>query len=190
MRIRGIVLVAALALSACAFSSERALFADGDAAQPIADGARFRWRAPDDDAMTVTFHRNGAAYDLTERDHPDEPMTGVLLIAVPETPQDDYIVQWRDEDAVEGRIYAFMWPVGAGYQVYSDPDAFEGQGDGPKPGDAFCQRRAYGECMFRARADLIAYYQTIVYPRLNSDAEAPEGYLELTPIADGRRAER
>lgn len=186
MRVAG--LMAALALSACAFSSERPLFADGEGAQPIADGARFIWQAENDAPMEVAFRRDGAAYTVTERAHPDEPMTGVLLVEVPETPQDDYIVQWRDENAREGRVYAFMWPAGGGYRVYSDPDAFEGEGDGPKPADAFCVRRAYGECVFTSRSNLLAYYQAIAYPALVSGRIAPDGALILTPISDSAPA--
>src|SRR5512134_3213579 len=107
---RWAVLLALVALSSCTFSSEAAFFRDADAAFPIADGARFVWQAPEDDALDVTFQRHGAAYEVTERNHPDEPMTGVLLIAVPETPEDDYIVQWQAEPGDTSRAYAFMWP--------------------------------------------------------------------------------
>ena len=117
--------LAMVALSSCTFSSEDAFFVDADAAFPIADGARFVWQAPDDDALNVTFRRDGAAYDVTERSHPDEPMTGVLLMAVPETPEDDYIVQWQAEPGDTSRAYAFMWPDGSGYRLYSEPSSFD-----------------------------------------------------------------
>lgn len=180
MRIAG--LVVACALGACAFSSQDALFDDSDAAQPIADGARFAWIAPNEAPMDVTFRREGATYAITQSAHADEPMTGVLLVPVPETPQADYIVQWRDENDREGRVYAFMWPVEDGYRVYADPDAFEDQNDGPKRADAFCVRRAYGECMFTSRSNLLAYYQAIVYPALSSGAVSAENALVLTPL--------
>lgn len=181
---RYLALLTALALGACAFSSEQALFGEGEAAQPFADGARFAWRAPDDDAMVVTFRREGAGYTLTEQGHPDQPMTGVVLVAVPETPQEDYIVQWASEPGRAERAYAFMVRVADGYRVFSDPASFEERGDGPKPAEAFCERRAYGECAFDSRSDLLAYYQAIAYPALAADATTMEGALELTPLPD------
>jgi hypothetical protein len=182
---RGAGLVAILMLSACAFSSEGAFFSDPDAAQPVADGTRFVWQAPDDEAMDVTFHRNGAAYDLIERNHPDEPMTGVLLVAVPETSEDDYIVQWNPDPGQDARTYAFMWPVGDGYRVFSNPSAFADV-EAEKPQAAFCEERAYGECAFATRERLLAYYHGVVYPALAARGETLEGSLEMTPAPDGK----
>jgi hypothetical protein len=181
---RCLALLTALALSACSFSSEQALFNDSDAAQPFADGARFTWRAPDDPPMTVTFEREGAGYTITEASHADTPMTGVLLVAVPETTQEGYIVQWASEAGQSERAYAFMVRVANGYRVFSGPGSFEPTGDGPKPADAYCERRAYGECVFASRTDLLAYYQAIAYPALREGAATMEGALELTPLPD------
>lgn len=181
---RFLALLTALALSACSFSSEQALFNDSDAAQPFADGARFTWRAPDDPPMTVTFQREGAGYTVTEASHTDRPMTGVLLVPIPETSQEDYVVQWTPEDGEPGRTYAFMVRVPDGYRVFSGPGSFEDSGDGPKPADAFCERRAYGECVFDSRTDLLAYYQAIAYPALRENAATIEDALALTPLPD------
>ncbi len=176
------VLLTAFALSACAFSSEEPFFADSDAATPFAEGARYLWQAPNDPSYDVTFHRDGVRYTVTEASHQDRPMTGVLFVAIPETPENDYIVQWRQETDVAGRVYAFVWPVGDGFKVYAAPTAFGGEGVGERADDAFCTRGAYGECVFRARSNLLAYYQRIAYPALRSGNVAPESALDVTPI--------
>ncbi len=181
---RFLALLTALALGACAFSSEQAFFSDADAAEPFEDGSRFEWRAPEDSPLTVVFHRVGAGYTVTELSGDGGPMTGVLLVAVPETPQEDYIVQWTSESDQQQRAYAFMMRAGDGYRVFSDPASFEERGDGPKPADAYCERRAYGECVFNSRSDLLAYYQAIAYPALRDGAAAMDGALVLTPLSD------
>ena len=174
---------AALALlSACAFSSEHAFFSAADASQPITDGARYLWQTPGEDALQVTFHRRGDEYEIAERSH-EEPLAGVIFVAVPETVGDDYIVQWRQEHGSDVRIYAFMWPNGSGYRIYSSPSAFDAP-DGAKPTEAYCQAMAYGECRFTTREQLLAFYQNVVYPALAADSVASDDYLELTPLAN------
>jgi hypothetical protein len=167
------------------FSSETAFFSDRDGAQPIADGARFAWRAPEDEPMEVTFQRNGAVYDVIERDHADEPMTGVLLVAVPDTPEGDYIVQWNPEPGQDARTYAFMWPVDDGYRIFSDPAAFV-DADPRKPQTDYCEERAYGECAFATRERLLAYYEGVIYPVLAARGETMDGSIEMTPAEDGK----
>lgn len=184
MRRAGLVL--AIALSACAFSSETAFFSERDAAHPIPDGARYSWRAPEEESLEVTFHRRGASYEVIERDHADEPMTGVLLVAIPMTPEDDYIVQWNPELGQEARTYAFMWPVDDGYRVFSDPAVFR-DADPRKPQSDYCEQRAYGECTFASRERLLAYYEGVIYPMLAGRGETLEGSLELLPAEDGKQ---
>jgi hypothetical protein len=169
-------------LSACAFSSEHAFFSAADASQPIADGARYLWQAPGDDALQVTFRLQGGEYEITERAH-EEALAGVIFIAVPETPGNDYIVQWQQEQGSDVRIYAFMWPNGAGYRIYSSPSAFDAP-DGSKPTEAYCQAMAYGECRFTTRERLLAFYQNVVYPALAAGSVTSDDYLELTPFAN------
>jgi hypothetical protein len=174
-------LAALVLLSACAFSSERAFFNAADASQPIADGARYLWQAPGDEAMDVTFHLRGAEYELTERNHADDTLAGLLFIDVPETPADDYVVQWQQEQGSDVRIYAFMLANGAGYRIYSSPSLFDAP-DGSKPAEAYCQPMAYGECRFSTRERLLAFYQNVVYPALAAGAVTSDDYLELTPF--------
>jgi hypothetical protein len=169
-------------LSACAFSSEHAFFSAVDANQPIADGARYLWQAPGEDALQVTFQLRGHEYEITERSH-EEPLAGVTFVAVPETPGNDYIVQWQQEQGSDVRIYAFMWPNSAGYRIYSSPSAFDTP-DGSKPTEAYCQAMAYGECRFTTREQLLAFYQNVVYPALAAGNVASDDYLELTPFAN------
>lgn len=175
-------LAALVLLSACAFSSERAFFSAADAGQPIADGARYLWQAPGDEALRVTFRIHGDAYEVTDSRSEEEPLAGVIFIAVPETPGDDYIVQWQQEQDSDVRVYAFMWPSGAGYRIYSSPSAFDAP-DGSKPTEAYCQSMAYGECRFSTRERLLAFYQNVVYPALAGGAVTSDDYLELTPFA-------
>ena len=179
---------ALLVLSACAFSSERAFFSAADASQPIADGARYLWQAPGEDALQVTFRLSGDEYEITERPQ-EEPLAGVTFVAVPETPGDDYIVQWQQEQGSDVRIYAFMWPNGAGYRVYSSPSTFVAAG-GSKPTEAYCQALAYGECRFATRERLLAFYQNVAYPALAAGGGSSEDYLELTPISDAAPARK
>lgn len=169
-------------LSACAFSSEHAFFSASDASQPISDGARYLWQAPGDEALQVTFRLRAGEYEITERAH-EETLAGVTFIAVPETPTDDYIVQWQQEQGSDVRIYAFMWPYGAGYRIYSSPSAFDAP-DGSKPTEAYCQAMAYGECRFSTREQLLAFYQNVVYPALAGGGVTSDDYLELTPFAN------
>ncbi|QGZ95061.1 hypothetical protein [Terricaulis silvestris] len=180
---RKVAFAALLVLSACAFSSERAFFGAADASQPIADGARYVWQAPGDEVMDVTFQLRGAEYELTERNHADDTLAGLLFIDVPETSADDYIVQWQQEQGSDVRIYAFMWADGAGYRIYSSPSAFDAP-DGSKPTEAYCQAMAYGECRFTTREQLLAFYQNVVYPALAGGSVTSDDYLELTPFAD------
>lgn len=170
-------------LSACAFSSERAFFSASDGSQPIADGARYVWQAPGDEAMDVTFHLRGAEYELTERNHADDTLAGLLFIEIPETPASDFIVQWQQEQSSDVRIYAFMWATGAGYRIYSSPSAFDAP-DSSKPTEAYCQAMAYGECRFTTRDQLLAFYQNVVYPALAAGSVTSDDYLELTLFAN------
>ncbi len=176
-------------LSACAFSSEHAFFSAADASQPIADGARYLWQAPGDEALQVTFRLRGEAYEVTERRSEEEPLAGVTFIAAPETPGDDYIVQWQQEQGSDVRIYAFMWPNGAGYRIYASPSAFNAP-DGSKPAEAYCQPMAYGECRFSTREQLLAFYQNVVYPALAAGAVTSDDYLELTPLESAAPARK
>jgi hypothetical protein len=174
---------ALLVLSACAFSSEHAFFSAADASQPIADGARYLWQAAGDEALHVTFHLRGDLYEITDSRSAEGPLAGVTFIAVPETPGNDYIVQWQQEQGSDVRIYAFMWPSGAGYRIYSSPSAFDAA-DGSKPTEAYCQAMAYGECRFTTRERLLAFYQNVVYPALAVGSVTSDDYLELMPFAN------
>jgi hypothetical protein len=127
-----------------------------DASQPIADGAQYLWQAPGDQALQVTFHLRGAEYEAIERRGHDEPLVGVMFVAVPETPENDYVVQWQHEQGSEVRVYALMWPNGDGYRIYSTPSVFDAP-DGSKPMEAYCQPMAYGECRFATREQLLAF---------------------------------
>lgn len=169
--------VAALALTACVFSSEQALFAAADAAYPIADGSRFNWQAPDEAPIEVTFHRTADGYEITNGDQPDERMN-VLFAAIPETTANDYVVQWRADRPDEGYAYAFLWPTRRGYRVYLAPSTFREA----KGWSTYCDKDAPNACALRDRAAVFALYQDVIYPAISANRGAPQANLELTLI--------
>jgi hypothetical protein len=175
-------LCAALLLAACAFWSERPFFADTEAAHPIADGARFVWReAGSQQRQTVVFTRAGAGYVLQDESEPDERPIEMMLIAVPDTPEGDFIAQVKLPNAEGARAYAFLWPSGDGYRLFAAPSALDAMSAAEPVLVRHCAARPQGECKIAAREDLIAIYREAVYPAFVSGAAAPRAYIELTP---------
>ncbi len=173
------LLMAYLALAACAFSSEAPLFAESESAAPIADGAVFDWREnPEGESVVVSFHRVGAGYELRPVSKPDEePMRGILFIPVTQTPVEDFIVQIQFKPDETAATYAFLWRVGDRYRmIVAPPDELEANASSP-----FCKQRQMGECGFVAAADVRAYYERVLYPVFVTGAATPENFLELTP---------
>ena len=174
-------LIAALALASCAFGSERALFSDSEAAFPFEDGAVFRWKPnlePDD--AVVRFVRVGDRYEIRRIDQTEERPMGVLFIAVPETPEDDYIAQVAlDSENSEGFAYAFVWAVGDGeYRAFFQPSGLNENGD--LAPERYCAPAAYGGCTFASAANVRAYFRNVLYPAISS-GHIPARYLTLTP---------
>lgn len=174
-------LVAALALASCAFGSERALFTDGEAAMPFEDGAVFRWKPNSEaDAAVVRFVRVGDRYEIRRIDQPEERPMGVLFVAVPETPEDDYIAQVvLGSEGGEGFAYAFVWPFGDGeYRAFFQPNGLIENG-GAAP-ERYCTPAPYGGCTFTSAAAVRAYFRNVLYPAF-STGHIPVRYLSLTP---------
>lgn len=176
------VWAAAILLGACTFSSEAPFFDVGAAAFPIADGARFDWVEPfpAGERFDVTFHRTDAGYAMTDKSHPDEPME-LLFVAIPETPEEDYIAQVRLENGDGERAYAFVWRTGDVFRIVSSPGSVE---PGRKPlrgGDAYCHWRSYQECRLAGGNDLRALYRTAIYPRFVAGGDLPGSYTLLSP---------
>jgi hypothetical protein len=173
---------AMLTLAACAFSSARPFFDARDAASPFAEG-RYEWREQGD-TRTIVLRRDGAAYVVRPDDDNGERPMLVLFAAVPETPEDDYIVQVQFQPDIEARAYAFMWPHEAGYRLIAAPSVIERLEAGSATLDARCAKRPMGECQLDGRADLLALYRETVYPRFVTGSVAPSHYMDITPAYD------
>lgn len=180
MRWRGLLVVAALALSACAFGSEEPLFADRDGVRLFGENETLMWNErPEGEAFRVSFTRDGAGYLMRKVDESSDPPIRVLFVPIRETPEDDYVAQVQlGRDGADGVAYAFVWRNGHGYRVFADPRAFDG--GAPAEASRYCQAVGQGECHFASRADLIGYYRTIVHPRFVRGGGAPQSYLDLT----------
>lgn len=170
---------AVLALTACAFSSERPLFA-GPTATPIADGARVEWRENGAVEQTVIYRRVGPGYDVAPAAREETPLH-VEFYAIASTPEDDYIAQASVERAGEGRFYAFMWRTADGFRVIGGPDGV----DNDAVLERHCAVRANRECAFTSRAAVLALYRAAIYPRFVRDGETPEDYIDQVPAEAG-----
>lgn len=185
-------LVTALALASCAFSSERALFADSEGVTPFAGGAVYDWKPSDepDEDMVVRFTRAGAGYEVRPVDRNDERPMQVLFIEIPETPESDYIAQvvLNPEDR-QGFAYAYLWPVGEDrYRAFVQPNAFDA-GAALYRTDGYCTPAQYGGCTFMSADDVRRYYRDVLYPAFRS-GHIPESYLNLTPAAGAAPARK
>lgn len=174
----------ALLAAACAFSSERPLFDARDGATPIEDGAQFYWREDgrSDDARRVVYRRLGAAYELTpvEDAEPEDRME-IVFVAVPETPEDDYIAQvklFTDEDV---RAYAFMWRTEAGFRIVASPGVVEGA-TGEAALARYCGARINSECRFDRAEDVVAFYREAIYPAFVTGGATPSNYIDQTLV--------
>lgn len=185
MRCRGFAVAAGLVLASCAFSSEQALFADGEGVTPFADGAVYDWKPSDepDEDMVVRFARVGTGYEIHPVDRSGERPMQALFIDIPETPERDYIVQVLiDPDDREGFAYVYMWSVGEGrYRAFIQPNAFDDSGE-LHGVQGYCTPAQYSGCSFTRAEDVRRYYRDVLYPSFRS-GHTPARYLDLTPAA-------
>jgi hypothetical protein len=174
------LLAAALLLSACAFSSPEPFFHARDGALPIADGARFAWVEEGSEARSITFRRRGRTYDVIGFGD-ERPMEGALFVAIPETREEDYVVQVRLMPDETAAVYAFVWRTDDGFRLMTNVRAFSD----PPPQQAFdelCQMKQYYECEFRSRGDLLRFYRAHVHPAfVRAGTQTPVRYAELRP---------
>lgn len=177
------VLLTALALAACAFSSERALFAEQESVAPFADGVLYEWRPSDetDEDLIVRFKHDGAWYQVENLGDAGERPIRALFVSVPETPEDDYIAQVVfDPETQSGFAYAFLWPVGGGeFRAFVQPNSFDESG-ALRGVEGYCTPAAYGACAFDSADDLRGYYRDVLYPAFRN-GHRPARYLDLTP---------
>lgn len=167
-------------LSACAFGSDTALFNSSDAARPFANDARFIWDESDDSAqrfpVVFTLEADGR-YTLNSPSN-DEPMHGLLFVAVNDTPEEDYVAQFRPRSDEPAVLFAFLWRTSAGYRVVVDPGRLTAD-DNLSAGDAYCEWGSMQSCGLSRREDVLGIYRALVYPRFVVGGEAPESYLDL-----------
>jgi hypothetical protein len=176
--------IMALAIGACAFSSDAPLFAAGEAAFPIADGARYDWVEPfpSGERFDVIFRRVEGGYEMIEAEHADEPMR-VRFVAIAETPEDDYVVQADLSPDSDGYAYAYAWRADEVFRIVADPGTVE---PGPKRiqnVDAYCEWLSYSECKLESADEVLAVYRAVIYPRFVTGGDLPGRYTELVPIA-------
>jgi len=177
---------AAAALSACAFWSERAFFADSEAAQPFEDGARLVWRESGSEGrQTIEFTRAGAGYKLQDVGAPDDTPVEMLFVPIQETPEQDFIAQVTLPNAEGARAYAFMWPAGGGYRLFAAPGALDALSAAEPVLVSHCAARPQGECRIASREGVLAIYLQAIYPAFVTGGAAPSDYMELTPAPNG-----
>lgn len=173
--------VCALFLCACAFTSDAPFFREREAVQPFANGAQFRWLENGTrDQRAIVFQREGRAYAvLSLADGVDERSLHALFVPIRETREEDYVVQTVIEEG-DGVAYAFLWRTESGYRFVINLMAFEA-----RPGDLarYCEERAYNECHFASRRDLIAFYRAHVLPAFVRPGAPPPGeFIDLRPV--------
>lgn len=172
-----LALAAALLLAACAFWSERPLFEPHEAAAPFADGARFTWIPEREQGREeVVYRRVGAEYEIAQIDHADDPPIRALFIAVPSTPEDDYIVQAKLGYSEDTRAIAFMWPIEGGHRFIVAPRALGSISR--ERLDALCRPQPSGECRFESREQVLAVYEEIIYPLFVASEATPADYID------------
>lgn len=175
-------LLCAAALASCAFGSESALFAERDATAAFADGALYKLESNEEPESfeIIRFGQVGSAYDLRSAADADETPARTLFITLPETPEDDYIVQIRLTDDTDAVAYGFAWPIGQGaYRVHIAPAAFDASGEQP-PAEAYCARMSTYGCVFAEAQAVRRYYLEVLYPAF-STGHVPARYLQMTP---------
>ncbi len=187
MRARALLgLGATLFLAACAFWSDRAFFAESEAVQPFESGARFVWReGGGGESQTIVFTRAGAGYVLQDVNESDDKPIEMMLVAVPETPEEDFIAQVTLPNAEGVRAYAFLWLAGDGYRMLAAPRALDGLASAESVLVSHCVARPQGECQMGSREGLMAIYRDAIYPRFVTGGAAPSDYMELTPAPNG-----
>ncbi len=181
---RALILIALLALSACAFSSDRPFFVKADAAFPLAIGARLEWHdRPDGESFVMQVARDEGGYVFRDEAKPDEPLRNVLFIPITDTPEEDYIVQVRLRADDEATAYGFLWRTAEGYRAITSPSAFESDDAHTAMLTRLCAARGYGACHVRSARDLRAIYRRIVRPLFVTGAAVPDSYVDLVPAS-------
>jgi hypothetical protein len=181
--VRAGILIALVLLAGCAFGAETGLFNVRDAAQPFADGAHMRWidsSEPEQQEVVFTRQSDGT-YTLADANDPDEPIRGVLFVAIEDTPEEDYVVQFRLSTNEPAVVIAFLWRTGDRFRVVYSPGGLVA-GDDLSAADPYCQWQTFQGCNIARRDDVFAVYRALIYPNFVAGDRTPESYLELAPL--------
>ncbi|MGE3250411.1 MAG: hypothetical protein AB7J28_11685 [Hyphomonadaceae bacterium] len=170
-------------LSGCAFSAPAPLFTGADAAYPFADGTRVEMTTSADERQLLTFTRAAdGGYVLTgqNRDGESESMP-LLFVDVPETPEEDYIVQVHIDTDDNVVAFGFAWRMdGGALRIFSDPDAFDETAHVAQL-DALCTRLTFGECQLDTREEVLAVARDLVAPHIIRSDATLDDWIDLTP---------
>lgn len=177
----GRVLCAALTLAACSFYSDAPLFEDREAAAPFADGAQYLWRenGRQDGEQRVIYRRVGVRYEVSSADAEERPITA-LFVAIPQTPEEDYIVQVQLEGGEPGRAYVFLWRIEGGYRFISAPGALLAEAEPTLA--ALCRQRRNDECELASARDAVALYQSAVYSTFVTGGVTPSNFVDQIDV--------
>lgn len=185
---RGVAaVVVAVVIGACTFDSATPFFTEIDGVTPIADGVRYAFlehkpgaeENEESEIPQIVFRRRGGAYALVD-DNPGSASMAAIFVPVPETAEDDYVVQIAIESG-EGRAYAFVWRSGDTYKLILAPGALD---DFPAAASAlprFCTPGQLRSCAFANRDSLIAFYRNAIYPAFVAPDVDFHGLAYLVP---------
>jgi hypothetical protein len=176
-------LALAACLGACVISSKAPLLDPANAVEPFADGARFVWTSGDGDTkpISVAYRLIGeAAYEIDALDGGEAGPLRPQFFDVPETPEEDYLVQVQMEPG-EDWTYAFMWRHGDEHLIYFSPAILD---HGPRPDlrQTHCVTLAYQQCELSTAEGLRAIYLDLVYPSYVQYG-LRQGVLVQTPMS-------
>jgi len=177
-----IALIGALLLSACAFGAERSLFSVEEAVYPFADEAAFVWRMENEKPLHVRYRRVEGAYVITQEGNEDEPMLA-RFVPVPETPEDDYIVETKMGAKEDGRVFAFLWREAGADRIFFSPGGLSSPA-AIEVRDRICAMRQYGECQLHSAAQVRALYLEAIYPYVVRGGEALESLIAQTSASN------
>jgi hypothetical protein len=139
---------------------------------------------PDRD-FEVVFERQGdGAYVITRTADAEEPISGVLFVPVPDTPEEDYVAQLRLNKSEPAVVFAFLWRTEDGFRVVSAPGGLL-PGDDLSAADPYCSWQSYQGCTIARREDVFSVYRVLIYPNFVTGGLTPESYLDLAPL-DGQ----
>jgi hypothetical protein len=175
---------AALLLASCAFGSERALFDEGEAVRPFADGAEFQIEEHpgSGDLERLVYRSNGAGYDVTEPGESERPLR-VLFVPIAETPEEDYIAQVRFDVDDPATAYAFLWRRGESYRILAAPGPLEESSSGRRALERRCTARPNSECALTSPRAVIDLYLEAIYEPFVRGGMSFHGMMEQTPVS-------